>query len=109
MLGEPTRSPPAQILGRIGRGPSHGRGEESRLGPSQRTGSQRRRDSSTTPRWLKSRYPPSRIASTATRVTKRRRYGRPVLEDLAADDPHRHYRAAAYHAIRSTLPEDVPL
>ena len=42
-------------------------------------------------------------------MTKRRRYGRPLLEDLAADDPHRHYRAAAYHAIRSTLPEDVPL
>ena len=42
-------------------------------------------------------------------MTKRRRYGRPFLEDLAADDPHRQHRAAAYHAIRSTLPEDVPL
>ena len=49
---ERTRRPPAQILSRIGRGASHGRGEESRLGPPQRVGSQRRRDSSTTPRWL---------------------------------------------------------
>ena len=34
--GERTRRPPAQILGHIGRGASHRRGEESRLGPSQR-------------------------------------------------------------------------
>jgi hypothetical protein len=57
MWGERTRRPPAQILGHIDRGATHGRGEESRLGPSQRAGSQRLRDSSTTPRWLKSRYP----------------------------------------------------
>jgi hypothetical protein len=41
------------------------RREESRLGLSQRAGCQRLRDSSTTPRWLKSRYPqPSLICST---------------------------------------------
>jgi hypothetical protein len=84
MWGERTRRPPAQILGRVGRGASHGRGEESRLGPSQRVGCQRRRDSSTTPRWLKSRYPHPRLASTQPRVTKRRRYGRPFLEELAS-------------------------
>ena len=39
--------------------------EESRLGPSQRACSQRLRDSSTTPRWLKSSYhQPSLICST---------------------------------------------
>jgi hypothetical protein len=58
--GERTRRPPAQILSRIGREASHGRGEESRLSPSQRTGLQQRRDSSRIPRWLKTRYPQPR-------------------------------------------------
>ena len=64
MFGERTRRPPAQILGHIGRGASHGRGEESRLGPSRRAGAQRLRDSSTHPRWLKRGYPQTRLAST---------------------------------------------
>jgi hypothetical protein len=58
--------PRPKILGHIGRGTRRmTRGGVASLAPSQRAGSQRLRDSSTTPRWLKSRYPqPSLICST---------------------------------------------
>ena len=59
-------------------------GSESRLGPSQRAGSQRRRDLSTTPAlWLKSRYPQPRLASTTIASDQARRYGQPFLQELA--------------------------
>ena len=109
MLASRPEDPRPKILGHIGRGASHDAGR-SRV-------SVRRTVQAVSGFVIRQR---PRVDSRAvipslawhrpqSRVTKRRRYGRPVLEDLAADDPHRHYRAAAYHAIRSTLPEDVPL
>ena len=94
--GERTRRPPAQILGHIGRGASHDAGR-SRV-------SVRRAVQALSGFVVRQR---PRVDSRAvipslawhrpqSRVTKRRRYGRPVLEDLAADDPHRQHRAAAY-------------
>jgi hypothetical protein len=88
--------PRPKILGHIGRGASHGRGEDRVFGPSQRAGSQRLRDSSTTPHRIKCRYPQRSLR--LRRVTKPRRDGRRFLEELAVDEPHRlHGRRLQRH------------
>jgi hypothetical protein len=54
------------------------RGEESRLGPSQRAGCQLLRDSSTTPRWLKSSYPQPSLSIDHGDECKRRSNNPPL-------------------------------
>ena len=109
MLASRPEDPRPKILGHIGRGASHDAGRSCvsvRRTVQALSGfviCQRPRVD------LRAVIPSLAWHRPQSRVTKRRRYGRPVLEDLAADDPHRQHRAAAYHAIRSTLPEDVPL
>ena len=107
--GKRTRRPPAQILGRNGRGASHGRGEESRLGPSQRTGSQRRRDSSTTPRWLKSRYPQPRLASTTIASDQATSLWSAVPRRTCSDDPRRHHRRSLRGESRNAVGDLSPV
>jgi hypothetical protein len=57
MWGERTEDPRPKILGHIGRGARRMTRGGVASRSSQRAGCPRLRDSSTTPRWLKSRYP----------------------------------------------------
>ena len=90
-------------------GASHDAGEESRLGQSQRTGSQRRRDSSTTPRWLKNRYPPSRSASTTTTSDQATSLWSAVPRRTCSDDPHRHHRRSLRGESRNAVGDLSPV